>query len=120
VTSSAARSILEAYTLDNDVLPVVIYAIPSISTCLVVNALMKGFLGILRPLKMQYLSIYVLSICIYGIALPAAWFFGVTLEYGIAGLWYGLATGYSVANIVFIYFMCTTDWQAVIDEEQNL
>eukprot|EP00520_Triparma_pacifica_P006864 CAMPEP_0118650236 /NCGR_PEP_ID=MMETSP0785-20121206/10138_1 /TAXON_ID=91992 /ORGANISM="Bolidomonas pacifica, Strain CCMP 1866" /LENGTH=450 /DNA_ID=CAMNT_0006542595 /DNA_START=277 /DNA_END=1626 /DNA_ORIENTATION=- len=57
---------------------------------------------------------HVAAICMFiglwGLSVPLAFVFGIKLDIGLVGVWWGLVVGYSFMTFCMIYFVVKSDW----------
>lgn len=105
------------FTSDPDVIDIVSKILPLCAAFQLFDALAASCNGILRGLGRQEFGGYVQLFCYYVIAMPISFGTAFGLEWGIWGLWSGVAIALGiVAAIEFTYLYGFLDWNRSVEE----
>lgn len=104
------------FTSDPEVIEVVSAILPLCAAFQLFDALAALCNGLLRGLGRQHFGGYVQLFCYYVVAMPISMGTAFKLDWGLWGLWTGVAIALglvSVTEFVYLYF---TDWQRSVEE----
>ena len=66
--------------------------------------------GVLRGCGLQKIGAALNLFTYYFLCLPAAYSFAFKLEWGVVGIWAGLAVGVCFSSMIFITYILNIDW----------
>ena len=108
--------IAEAYTKDTDTLPLLVLALDSLCPSVALLGFVLSLQGTLKALKKQVFATIILLLALYIICLPMAYHFTIDREFGIVGLWYGLACGQIFLGGMYLFIVAHTEWRQTAEE----
>ncbi|TPR02316.1 putative integral membrane protein [Aspergillus niger] len=98
------------FTSDEEVIELVAQVLPLCAAFQLFDALAANCNGILRGIGRQEIGGYVQLFCYYAIAMPIS--FGTTfgLNWGLFGLWSGVALALLLVSVIEAFFLTQTNW----------
>ncbi|KAL2612853.1 hypothetical protein R1flu_024545 [Riccia fluitans] len=85
--------------------------VPLLATCVFANALNGSLSGVLRGSGQQWTGSLVNNFGLYGVSLPLAYLFGIRMQMGLGGLWWGMLIGVIVQLIGQVGLTALTNWE---------
>ncbi|KAJ3214922.1 hypothetical protein HK099_006610 [Clydaea vesicula] len=76
--------------------------------------------GVLRGLGQQKIGALMNVIGFYGLAIPLGFYLAFSLNWGLLGLWSGLATTSFCVSIFETYWISNVDWEAEVQKAEKL
>ena len=73
--------------------------------------------GNVRALGRQSIVSVATLVLYYGVGIPSALFFGFELELGLSGFWYGYVIAMCFLDLIVIYLVFSSSWQAEFKAE---
>lgn len=104
------------FTSDEEVIELVAQVLPLCAAFQLFDALAANCNGILRGIGRQEIGGYVQLFCYYAIAMPIS--FGTTfgLNWGLFGLWSGVALALLLVSIIEAFFLTQTNWHRSVED----
>ncbi|PYI11807.1 putative membrane protein, putative efflux pump [Aspergillus sclerotiicarbonarius CBS 121057] len=104
------------FTSDEEVIELVAQVLPLCAAFQLFDALAANCNGILRGIGRQEIGGYVQLFCYYAIAMPIS--FGTTfgLQWGLFGLWSGVALALLLVSVIEAFFLTRTNWNRSVEE----
>ncbi|RAK97524.1 MATE family efflux transporter [Aspergillus ibericus CBS 121593] len=104
------------FTSDEEVIELVAQVLPLCAAFQLFDALAANCNGILRGIGRQEIGGYVQLFCYYAIAMPIS--FGTTfgLQWGLFGLWSGVALALLLVSIIEAFFLTRTNWNRSVED----
>ncbi|PKX95235.1 MATE family efflux transporter [Aspergillus novofumigatus IBT 16806] len=116
VLSSLRRYIPLLFTSDEEVIKLVAGVLPLCAAFQLFDALAANCNGIMRGIGRQEIGGYVQLFSYYAIAMPIS--FGTTfgLNWGLFGLWSGVAIALCLVSIIEMIFLTRADWNRAVTD----
>ncbi|GCB22862.1 ethionine resistance-conferring protein 1 [Aspergillus awamori] len=104
------------FTSDEEVIELVAQVLPLCAAFQLFDALAANCNGILRGIGRQEIGGYVQLFCYYAIAMPIS--FGTTfgLNWGLFGLWSGVALALLLVSVIEAFFLTQTNWHRSVED----
>ncbi|PYH87455.1 MATE efflux family protein subfamily [Aspergillus ellipticus CBS 707.79] len=114
--SSLRYYIPRLFTSDDEVIELVAQVLPLCAAFQLFDALAANCNGILRGIGRQEIGGYVQLFCYYAIAMPIS--FGTTfgLDWGLFGLWSGVALALLLVSIIEAIYLIRTNWNKSVED----
>jgi len=114
--SSLRNKIPYLFTSDEEVVRLTSAVLPLCAAFQLFDALTALCNGVLRGIGRQHFGGYVQLFCYYVIAMPIS--FGTTfgLDWGLWGLWTGVAIALGLVFVVEFVYLSKTDWSTSVEE----
>ncbi|PYI23706.1 MATE efflux family protein [Aspergillus violaceofuscus CBS 115571] len=114
--SSLRYYIPRLFTSEEEVIELVAQVLPLCAAFQLFDALAANCNGILRGIGRQEIGGYVQLFCYYAIAMPIS--FGTTfaLDWGLFGLWSGVALALMLVSIIEGFFLTQTNWNRSVED----
>ncbi|KAL1969159.1 hypothetical protein VTN77DRAFT_413 [Rasamsonia byssochlamydoides] len=117
---SALRSYIpRLFTSDDEVIAMVASILPLCAAFQLFDALAANCNGILRGLGRQEVGGYVQVFCYYAVAMPISMGTTFGLNWGLKGLWTGVAIALSLVVCIESVFLSRTSWQRSVEEARK-
>ncbi|KIX08604.1 uncharacterized protein Z518_03260 [Rhinocladiella mackenziei CBS 650.93] len=104
------------FTSDRDVVRIVSDILPLCAAFQLFDALAANCNGILRGLGRQEVGGYVQLFCYYVFAMPISFGTAFGLNWGLWGLWTGVALALGLVALIEFVYLYRTDWQRSVEE----
>lgn len=104
------------FSNDGEVIKLTEEILPIIAIMQIFDALNTTSAGCLRGEGLQKIGGYVNLFSYYLIGLPLGAYLGFTLNYGIAGLWYGSTIALFIIGFVQLYFSINADFDKLVED----
>ncbi|KAL3471123.1 mate-domain-containing protein [Aspergillus californicus] len=114
--SSLRYYIPRLFTSDDEVIELVARVLPLCAAFQLFDATAAICNGILRGLGRQEIGGYVQIFCYYAIAMPISFGTSFGLDWGLFGLWSGVAIALLLVSIIEAFFLTQTDWNRSVEE----
>ncbi|GKZ30796.1 hypothetical protein AbraIFM66950_010332 [Aspergillus brasiliensis] len=104
------------FTSDEEVIELVAQVLPLCAAFQLFDALAANCNGILRGIGRQEIGGYVQLFCYYAVAMPIS--FGTTfgLQWGLFGLWSGVALALLLVSVIEAFFLTQTNWHRSVED----
>lgn len=117
--SSLKDYIPRLFTGDAEVIDLVSKVLPICAAFQLFDALAALCNGILRGLGRQHFGGYVQLFCYYVVAMPLSMWTGFGLDWGLWGLWTGVAVALGLVALIEVIYLLRTDWSKSVEEAQK-
>ncbi|KAL4806774.1 mate-domain-containing protein [Aspergillus unguis] len=114
--SSLRYYIPRLFTSEDEVIELVAQVLPFCAAFQLFDALAANCNGILRGLGRQEIGGYVQLFCYYAIAMPISFGTSFGLNWGLFGLWCGVAIALFLVSVIEMVFLTQTDWNRSVEE----
>ncbi|KAL2827548.1 mate-domain-containing protein [Aspergillus cavernicola] len=114
--SSLRYYIPRLFTSDDEVIELVARVLPLCAAFQLFDSTAAICNGILRGLGRQEIGGYVQIFCYYAIAMPISFGTAFGLEWGLIGLWSGVALALLLVSVIEAVFLTQTDWDRSVEE----
>lgn len=117
---SALRSYVpRLFSSDPEVVEIVAHVLPICAAFQLFDALAANCNGILRGLGRQEVGGYIQLFCYYVIAMPLSMGTAFGLDWGVMGLWTGVAPGLGLVSLIEGIFIHRANWNRSVEEAQE-
>ena len=107
------------FTDDEEVIEIVASILPLCAAFQLFDALAANCNGILRGLGRQEIGGYVQVFCYYAIAMPISFGTAFGLNWGLWGLWTGVALALGLVAGIEAFFIFRTDWERSVEDAKQ-
>ncbi|KKK25214.1 hypothetical protein ARAM_001046 [Aspergillus rambellii] len=114
--SSLRHYIPRLFTSEEEVIELVAEILPLCAAFQLFDALASNCNGILRGLGRQEIGGYVQLFCYYAIAMPISFGTSFGLDWGLPGLWIGVAIALFLVSVFEAIFLTQMDWNRSVEE----
>ncbi|KAL4907163.1 hypothetical protein BDW74DRAFT_121550 [Aspergillus multicolor] len=114
--SSLRYYIPQLFTSEKEVIELVAQVLPFCAAFQLFDALATNCNGILRGLGRQEIGGYVQLFCYYAIAMPISFGTAFGLDWGLFGLWSGVAIALCLVSAIEAVFLTQTDWNRSVED----
>lgn len=114
--SSLRYYVPRLFTSEEEVIELVAQVLPFCAAFQLFDALAANCNGILRGLGRQEIGGYVQLFCYYAIAMPISFGTSFGLNWGLFGLWCGVAIALLLVSVIEMVFLTQTDWDRSVEE----
>ncbi|KAJ5159446.1 transporter [Penicillium canariense] len=119
VLLSSLRSYIPMlFSSDPEVIKIVAQVLPLCAAFQLFDALAANCNGILRGLGRQEIGGYIQLFCYYAIAMPISMGTAFSLNWGVMGLWTGVALALLLVSATEAIFISRISWERSVDEAQ--
>ncbi|KAJ5249794.1 hypothetical protein N7489_000204 [Penicillium chrysogenum] len=120
VLLSTLRSYIpRLFSSDTEVVEIVAQVLPLCAAFQLFDALAANCNGILRGLGRQEVGGYVQLFCYYVIAMPLSMGTTFALNWGVMGLWTGVALALALVSFIEAIFISRANWNRSVEEAQK-
>jgi len=98
------------FTNDEEVLHYTSQLALILSAAYVLLSLTFSCFGTLQGQGRPHIAAMCMFIGLWGISVPLAWVFGIKMDIGLVGVWWGLVIGYSFMTLAMVYNVARSDW----------
>ena len=92
----------------------------------ILDTIQMNLSAVLKSIGKQNLTLLIYFICLYLIANPSCYFFGITLKGDLEGIWYGIILGNTCMAATFFWILMRVNWdeeilkcRAIEEQEEN-
>ena len=107
-----AYPIAQVFTKDEETIDLIVETLPVLSLFIILDAVHGVQAGNVRALGRQSVVSITTLLCYYGIGLPLALLFGFRMGRGIIGFWLGYIIAMAIVDVVVIYLVIVSSWEA--------
>ena len=107
------------FTSDETVISIVSEILPICAAFQLFDALAAMCNGVLRGLGRQEFGGYVQLFCYYVVAMPISMGTAFGADWGLRGLWTGVAIALGLVAAIEFWYLYKTDWQRSVEEAQE-
>ncbi|KAK3906896.1 ethionine resistance-conferring protein 1 [Staphylotrichum tortipilum] len=107
------------FTQDSEVIALVAKTLPVCAAMQLFDGMAAVSHGLLRGLGRQEFGGYANLVCYYLVALPLSFAFGLSLDWGLSGLWLGVTVGLFIVSLAEYGFMGMIDWDMAAKEAEQ-
>lgn len=104
------------FSSDPDVQDEVYAKMPIMFVYITVDSMKCSALNILRSTGRPQITMVGNIFCCAGIMLPLGWYWAITMQYGLFGVWGAMSVGWFSATLLYLTILYRTDW----DEQAQL
>merc|ERR1711963_328646 len=104
------------YTHDTEIVAEAVAALPGMVGSIAPYALMMCLLGALRSAGLQRWGTCALIVSFYVFGIPWGAYAGLTLGWGLLGIWSGNVLSLCLAALSMIIKICTVEWSSVVEK----
>ncbi|KAJ5629040.1 hypothetical protein N7490_011268 [Penicillium lividum] len=117
--SSLRSYIPRLFSSDDEVVELVAQVLPLCAAFQLFDALAANCNGILRGLGRQEIGGYIQLVCYYAIAMPISMGTTFWLDWGVMGLWTGVALALLLVSAIEAIFITRISWEHSVEEAQQ-
>ncbi|KAL2612858.1 hypothetical protein R1flu_024550 [Riccia fluitans] len=85
--------------------------VPLLAASILTNALNGSLSGVLRGSGQQWAGSVVNNVGLYGVSVPLAYLFGIKMQMGLQGLWWGMLIGVTLQFVGEFVLTAKTNWE---------
>ncbi|KAJ5690821.1 hypothetical protein N7462_005213 [Penicillium macrosclerotiorum] len=120
VLLSSLRSYIPMlFSSDAEVIEIVAQVLPLCAAFQLFDALAANCNGILRGLGRQEIGGYIQLFCYYAVAMPISMGLTFKFDWGVEGLWTGVAIALLLVSITEVIFISRISWERSVEEAQQ-